>query len=86
MSWSDQVHGLGGCRQLIAEFGMGERDQRMRTLARGQALEIDRPEFGHDVMGVDARRRHRPVEPSHDARDLALGRSRLGGDDRLPTL
>src|SRR5271154_1162907 len=31
---SNQVDGLGGCCQLITEFGMGERDQRLRALGR----------------------------------------------------
>ena len=34
-------------------------------------------------MRVDARRRDRPVEPSHDARHLTFRRGRVAGDDRL---
>src|SRR5258705_4009928 len=83
---SDQVHGFGGSLQLIAEFGMGERDQRMRALGRGQTLDVHRSELSDDVVGVDARRGDRPVEPRHDAGDLALGRGRSRGDDRLSTL
>ena len=80
---SDEVKLFGGFGQRVAELGMGETDQRPRALRRRQPFEIYRAELGHDVMSIDARRRHRTVEPRHDARDLALGRGRPGGDDRL---
>jgi hypothetical protein len=62
---------------------MSECDERMRPFRRRQSLEIGRAELGYDVMGVDARRRHRPFEPGNDARYLALRGGRACRDDRL---
>src|ERR1700719_993391 len=80
---SNQMLLLRGFGELVAELRMSECNKRLRPLGRRQALEIHCAELGHDVVRVDTRRGDRPVEPGDDARDLALGRGRLGGDDRF---
>ncbi len=68
---------LSGFSQVVAELAIGELDQFELALGRGQTLEVCRPELGHGVVRVDARRGDRPIEPGHDARDIAL-RGRQG--------
>ena len=60
---SDEMQLLRRCKELVAEFGMGEADQRVSALSRGQALEVCRSELGDDIVRVDARSRDRPLEP-----------------------
>jgi hypothetical protein len=58
---SDEMQLLRRCKEFVAEFGMGEADQRMGALSRGQALEVCRSELGDEVMRVDARSRGRQL-------------------------
>src|SRR5277367_5328572 len=69
---SNQMLLLRGFGELVAELRMSECDERLRALGRRQALEVHCAELGDDVVRVDPRGRHRPVEPGDDARDLAL--------------
>ena len=57
----DQVLGAGLRREAVTEFGVRQPDEGESAFGGGLALEVGRPEFGHDPMGVDPRRGVRSV-------------------------
>src|SRR5271169_1409809 len=82
----DQVLGAGLRREVVTEFGVCQPYEGEGAFGGGLALEVDRPEFGHDPMGVDPRGGDRTLKARHDPGDRAFRRCRSAGDDRLAAL